>query len=127
MNGTMESVVIDSGATPSYGTETAHFILAGRRSDKVFQVPTGQIAAAMEVKLSEHNFREPARSVHIVPDMKKETLLSTGKFADAGCITIFQGDEVRIFNGETTTVDVTGKAILHGWRDPETGLYRVPL
>ena len=99
--------MIDSGTTSSCGIETAHFIPTGRRSDKVFQVQTGQIAVAMEVKLLEYNLQEPARSVHTVSDMKKKTLLSTGKFADAG-------DEVSIYDGETTTVDVIKEAILHG-------------
>jgi hypothetical protein len=55
------------------------------------------------------------------------SLLSTSKLADANYITVFDKDEVKIFDAELANFKVTGKAVLKGWRCPETRLWRVPL
>ena len=59
----------------------------------------------------------------LVPAMKKDTLISVGKFADAGYLTVFDEEEVNIYDGLKTKIEINGKAIIKGWRDPETGLY----
>ena len=63
----------------------------------------------------------------LVPAMKKDTLISVGKFADAGYLTVFDEEEVNIYDGLKTKIEINSKPIIKGWRDPETGLYRIPL
>ena len=41
----------------------------------------------------EHNVREPTRTVDMVPALANQSLLSGGKFAEAGYISICDGNE----------------------------------
>ena len=86
----------------------------------------GHRARADEVRLLQHNLREPARSVDMVPGIQN-SLLSTGKFADANYISIFDKDEVDIYNANNTVITVSRGAILRGWRDNNIGLWQTPL
>ena len=95
----------------------------GEASSKTYKVPTGQIVSASERAILAHNLRDPAREVQIVPAMS-ETLLSVGQFADAGYVTVFDDQSVKIFDG---TIGLTKDAVIRGWRDPASGLYRIPL
>ena len=115
--------VIDLGATSSCGRVVDPFIKTGELSHKQFQVPTGQIVQAMEQVKLFHDVREPARTVDLVPAMKKDTLISVGKFADAGYLTVFDEEEVNIYDGLKTKIEINDEAIIKGWRDPEMGLY----
>jgi len=65
--------------------------------------------------------------VHIVPTIDKNSLLSIPKFAAAGYITVFDGEEVNIYEAYNTKVIVTREAILRGWFDKTAILWRVPL
>ena len=55
-------------------------------------------------------------------------MVSVGKLADAGYCTIFMpGNQgVQVFNGNNVKINVSGDAVLRGWRDPQ-GLWRVPM
>ena len=119
--------VMDSGATSSCGRLRDPFIKTGELSHKQFQVPTGQIVQATEQVKLFLDIREPARTVDLVPAMKTDTLISVGKFADAGYLTVFDEEEVNIYDGLKTKIEIKDEAIIRGWRDPETGLYRIPL
>ena len=90
-------------------------------------MPTGNIAPASDLKLLKHEVRDPARDVHIVPEVTTNILISTGKFADANYITIFDKDEVNVYDANNTKISVSRDAILRGWRDKESGLWRIPL
>ena len=46
---------------------------------------------------------------------------------DWGYITIFDGEEVDIYDGLKAKLKIREEAIIKGWRDPETGLYQIPL
>ena len=72
-----------------------------------------------------HNLREPARTAHVVPGVST-TLLSTGKFADANYITIFDKEEVNVYDADDVKITTTHGAVLRGWRKP-SGLWRIPL
>ena len=89
-------------------------------------MPMGHMARADEVRLLQHNLRKPARSVEVVPGIHN-SLLSTGKFADANFISIFDKDEVNIYDANDTVITVSCGSILRGWRDNNIGLWRIPL
>jgi hypothetical protein len=56
------------------------------------------------------------------------SLMSTAKFSDAGYTTIFEGDQVNIYNQHDTIITVSRAAIIRGWREPGTNdLFWIPL
>ncbi len=61
-----------------------------------------------------HNVCEPARLVDIVSSLEGNSLLSGGKFAEAGYISICNGDEVNIYNGRTAKIVISKEAVLKG-------------
>ena len=149
LNGTIPSAIADAGASSNVGKyddckpmmsdcgefsliNNAHdltsksFIKTGQKSSKIFSMPMGHKAQADEVRLLQHKLREPARSVDMVPGIHN-SLLSTGKFADANYISIFDKDEVNIYDATNTVITVSRGAILRGWRDNAIGLWRIPL
>ncbi|KAL7474991.1 hypothetical protein ACHAW6_000926 [Cyclotella cf. meneghiniana] len=83
----------------------------------------GQIVSATEQAKLSHDLRDPAKDVEIVPVMSK-TLLSVRQFADAGYVTIFDDQTVKIYDGK---IVVSDEAVIRGWRDPASGLYHIPL
>ena len=125
--GTVPSGIVDSGATSSCGKVSDPFIHTGELSHKQFQFPMGQVVPATEIEKLLHDVREPAKTVELVPAMKQDTLISIGKFADAGYFTIFDGEEVNIYDGLKARLKISKVMVIKGWRDPETGLYRIPL
>ena len=74
-----------------------------------------------------HDIRQPAKEVHIVPSIKTHSLLSTAKFAEAGYITVFDDEEVNIYDAQNTTLKVSRGAIVRGWFDKTANLWRIPL
>jgi hypothetical protein len=50
-------------------------------------------------------------------------LLSTTKFATAGYVTVFDGEEVNIYDASNTEVIITREAILRGWFDKTANLW----
>jgi hypothetical protein len=57
----------------------------------------------------------------------KTTLISNSKLADAGYTMVFDKEEVTVYDGATTKIVPTMQAVLTGWRDKITGLWRFPL
>jgi hypothetical protein len=53
--------------------------------------------------------------------------MSTNQFAIAGYITVFDKEEVNVYDFNDVRITVTRGAILRGWRCPSTGLWRIPL
>lgn len=102
-------------------------IKMGELSLKQFQVPIGQVVPATEWAKLLHNVREPMKSVEIIPAMKKDTLFSVHKFADAGCVTVFDDKKVNISGGLMANLKIREDAIIKGWRDLAMGLYWIPL
>jgi len=98
------------------------FIPTGKPSTKVFQLPDGTRTPASEIQQLHHNVHQPAKDVHIVTTIDKNSLLSIPKFAAAGYITVFDGEEVNIYDAYNTKVIVTREAILRGWFDNTANL-----
>ena len=78
-------------------------------------------------KKLEHRVQELARTFNIVPALANQSLLSGGKFAEAGYVSVCNGDEVKIYDGWTETITVSEDAVLKGWRCPRTELWQIPL
>ena len=93
----------------------------------MFALADGRPAPATTVAKLAHAVREPARSVDIVPSLAGNSLLSGGKFAEAGYISVCDGDEVNIYDGRTAKIVVSEAAVLKGWFCPRQRLWRIPL
>jgi hypothetical protein len=128
LNGTIPSGISDTGASSSCAPPTeAALIHTNQRSLKRFQVPTGEIIPATSEALLHHKLRGDARKVAVVPGIKTNTLLSTGKMADENYIAIYDKHECNIYDGNTTNITVSNKEVLKGYRCPTSGHWRIPL
>ena len=78
-------------------------------------MPNGNVKEASDMDKLHHNIRHPAKGVHIVPGIERDSLLSIPKFADANYVAIFDKDEVNIYDANKTTIVVSRGAILQGW------------
>ena len=67
--------------------------------------------------------RPPANLVYMVPGFK-DNLLSTSKFVDAGYASIFDQEEVSVYDTTNTKITTSRAAIMKGWRVPEEGVWR---
>ena len=47
--------------------------------------------------------------------------------ADAGYITVFDQEHVKIYDANNTQITATRAAVINGWRDSSTGMWRVAL
>ena len=93
-------------------------------------MPDGHATQATEKALLPNKaLNEAARELDILPDLKHNSLLSVVKLADAGYTTIFHvGDGgVTVHWANDIHIRVDKKAILQGWRDKASGLWRVPI
>ena len=126
VNTSWPSAIYDTGATSSCGKIGDPFLETGKQSTKVFKMPNGHKSPASDLKLLEHELREPARDVHMVPELQGTLLVSAGKLADANYVSIFDKDEVNVYDMTNTKITVSRGAILKGWRDSD-GLWRIPL
>ena len=83
--------------------------------------------ASVEAKLH-HKVREPARSVDMVPNLERNSLISGVKFAEAGYVTLLTPTEIFIYDGSDLKITLSRDAILRRWREPgPTGMWRIPL
>jgi hypothetical protein len=127
MDGAIPSTIANSGATSGVGTKDDPSHRTGEPSDKQFILPSGQLIQATEKAKYPFNVRAPANELHITPGVSEHSLRSTGKYADANYITVFDKDTINVYNANNTVVTVTKEAILRGWRDKDNKLWRIPL
>ena len=123
------SIVVDSGASSTCirTADKKHVEVLDEDSPKIFLNANGTESKAGKKAKLPYNMRMPAVDADMVDDLAKNSLLSTGKLADADYVTVFTKDEVRIFDAEAAKFNVEGKMVLKGWRCNETGLWRIPL
>ncbi len=74
-----------------------------------------------------HNVQQPAKDVHIVLTIATNLILSTAKFATVGYITVFDGEEVNIWDASNNEVIVMREAMLRGRFDKTANLWHIPL
>jgi hypothetical protein len=131
LDGSIPSAVADSGVTSSIRTKRDRkrnaFIVTGRQLDKAFRMPNGEVEEASNMDKFQHYVCHPAKDVHILPGIKRDSLLSIPKFADANNVAIFDEDKVNIYNANKTKIIVSRSKILRGWRCKQTNLWQVPL
>ena len=64
----------------------------------------------------------------MVPAVKRDSLVSGVKFAEAGYATLLTPEELFIYDGKDLKITVNHDAILQGWREPgPRGMWRIPL
>ena len=95
--------------------------------DKAFHMPNGAVEPATYMDELHHDVCHPAKDIHIVPGIERDSLLSIAKFADANHITIFNKDELNIYDANKTKVTISRGTILCSWRCKETNLWQIPL
>ncbi len=120
LNGSIPSAFVDSTATSNVGMtkdqSKGAFVKTGQRSTKVFCMLNGALEEATAMDKLQHKLRPPARDVHIMPLIKRDSLCSISKFVHANYIAIFDKDKVNIYDANNTEVTVTCSAILQGFR-----------
>ncbi len=127
MDRTIPSTIADSGATSGVGTKDNPSHHTGEPSNKQFILPSGQLIQATEKAEYPFNIKAPTNELHITPGVSQYSLLSTGKYADANYITVFDKDTINVYNANDTVITVTKEAILRGWRDKDNKLWCIPL
>jgi hypothetical protein len=123
MGGSIPSTIADSGATSGVGAKGDPSQRTGEPSDKRFILPSGEVVQATEIAEYSFNVRAPANELHITPGVSQHSLHSTGKYADANYITVFDEDTVNVYDANDTIITVTNNAILREWRDRDNKLW----
>ncbi len=59
-------------------------------------MPNDTIEVAKDVNELHHDVCHPAKNIHIVPGIKRNSLLSIPKFADPNYIAVFDKDKINI-------------------------------
>jgi hypothetical protein len=78
-------------------------------------MPNGKVKEASNIDELHHNIHHPAKDVHIVLGIERDSLLSTPKFVNANYIAIFDKDEVNIYDANKTIITISRSTILRGW------------
>ena len=118
LDGSIPSAASNTGASASAFKPTDPTIPTGIPSNTSFGGAFGDIAKATTINKLHHKIREPARSVHIVPQVK-DSLLSTSKMVNADYIAVYDKDEVNFYDAKTTKIIITEEAVLSGFRCPK--------
>ena len=121
-----ETMIIDSGATSHFATESIDIIHTGTPSTKQVFLPDGStIRGSVKATLPFHTLPERAKEVDVLPRLQ-QSLLSVGKLADEGYTTVFHPRDrgVTIHKEGTLTLTPTAPAEIQGWR-AKTGLWEV--
>ena len=127
LDGSIASAAWDTACTSNAGMIGDPYLQTSEPSTKVFAVADGHRTPGANIAKLHHPVREPARTVDMVPALADQSLLSGVKFAEAGYISICDGDEVNIYDGRTARIMISEEAVLRGWRCPRTRLWRIPL
>ena len=67
LDGSIPSAAWDTACTSHAGLVRDPFIQKKRKSTKIFVLVDGYLTLATTIALLEHNIREPARNVNMVP------------------------------------------------------------
>jgi hypothetical protein len=119
------TMVIDSGATSSFVRPEENLPITGS-SCKVVRLPDGSpIQVTHTAILPFESLSAEAQKSHVLPGLRPNSLVSVGKFSDAGYTTIFHphGEGVTVHKKNTFRLQSFRKPVLQGWRDA-SGLLR---
>ena len=87
----------------------------------------GHPTPATTTAMMEHKFREPARDVSMITALSNQSLLSRGKFAELGYVSLCYWEVINIYDGHTAKIIVYEKSVFTGWQCPCTRLWRTTL
>ena len=85
------------------------------------------MALATNIAKLHHPVHKPVQTVDMVPALYGQSLLSGAKFAEAGYISVCDGDKVNLYDSQTARIVVSEEAVLKGWFCPHTKMCRIPL
>ena len=114
-DGSIPSAVSDSGTTSGIGKPGDPLEPTGKPSAKTFRMPTGTLSNVTELKKLKHKLRDPARDMHLVNDTTLASLISNGKFADAGYATLYDKQRASVFDLKSTKITASEEPVLKGW------------
>ncbi len=120
-------MVADSACTSGVGTADNTSRRTGQVSNKWFVLLGGEIKLATEIAECPFKVQGPANELHIMPGNTKNLLLRKGQFAATNEITIFDKEEVNIYNTNDTIIAVARGAVPQGWWDAATRLWHISL
>ena len=105
-DGSIPSVFYNSGAMLRCVQKDDLFISTLEQSHKVFRIPIGYMKPVSYYTLLYHQVQELERMIHMVPKIVNNSLLSIGKFSDVKYVSIFNEDQVDMYdiNGRLITV-----------------------
>ena len=109
LDGSIPPAISNTGATVSAFKPSDPSIPTGIKSNKIFGGAFWEQAEATIINKLHHNIREPARSVHILPEVQ-HSLLSTDKLTNTDYIGVYTKDEVNFYNAQKTKIIVTEEA-----------------
>jgi hypothetical protein len=115
LNGQEPYAWLDSGATSTFiaPQDKKHLQATGKPSTKKVKMPNGQMEQAGEQMTLKNGLRHPANSADTIPSLKT-SLVSNSKLADAGYITVYDENEVNVYDGKNTVIKPTQAAIMTG-------------
>ena len=98
-----------------------------KKSDKIFQMARGGIAPGKDiVHLNVLPRRRGAAKAHTVRGLTN-SLISMSTLCNHGYIPIFEVDTMRVYDGPTTTIMVSRKAVMEGLYVPREKLWYISL
>ena len=103
------------------------FIQINTPSTKFFALADNYPIHGSNVAKLHRNVRKPSRTVDTVPSLTNNSLLSGGKFAQAGYVSVCDDKELNLYDARTVKITVSEEAVLKGWRCPRANLWRIPL
>ena len=137
LSGTVETSIMDSGATSSFGKQvmskcrnyaldTSVLVATGLPSNKVFRYAEGNLGVADKIRHLPFDVRGKAREIHMTPGLENH-LIPTNRFAEENYVQVFDKEQVNIYDATTLEIKTTRGTVLWGWRVPREGLWQIPL
>ena len=94
--------------------DTKHMMATRLISKKKVSTPNGiKIAAGKQYKLK-NGLRILADTADSIPSLKT-TLVSNSKLADAGYVTVYNDEEVNVYDTKTTKIRIMAEAVMAGF------------
>ena len=103
------------------------FIQTKLMSTNIFALADGHPTPETTIFIMDNKVRDPARTANIVPVLANRSLLSGGKYAEVGYVSVCDGEEVNIYDEHTAKITESQKAFLKGWWRPRARLWWIPL
>ena len=127
LNSSIPSAAYDKSCTSHAGIPGDLFIQTDTPSTKVFTLSDNYPIPGSNVVKTHHNVRKPARTVDMVPSLTKNSVLSGGKFAQAGYVSVCDNKEVNLYDVRAVKITVYEETVLKGCRCPSEKLWLILL